>query len=398
MRKLFLLLLLLPVGMFAQFSTVATAIVNGTGLPATCSPLQGKVFFVKAGAGVGATGTPYYCSAVNTWTSMSGSGGSPGGSNTQLQYNNSSSFGGVSDLTYVSHTLTLGASGILNVSAGKIVLPSSIAGSGISVNTVGGTSVLTFDSAVLAGTYFALAGNNAITASSGANICTPSASLACLVLIPTAIPSSPAAGSLNVDASGWFAWNPDANSGHWKYAVAAASAQDLTLLSTGIMKVTTTTGAVSSVATTGSGSVVLATSPMLVTPALGTPTALVLTNATGLPSTSVLPTTLATGTSVSLPSTREYYVCTSTCTVTPPVPAAGSGEFCVRNTNNVSTVITLAAIGSSARYETQAKTGYGTAGTGTFVSGGAIGDQVCLVGLDSTHYLIWSINGTWTAN
>jgi hypothetical protein len=38
-----------------------------------------------------------------------------------------------------------------------------------------------------------------------------------------------------------------------------------------------------SVATTGSGDVVLATSPTLVTPALGTPTALVLTNATGLP-------------------------------------------------------------------------------------------------------------------
>jgi hypothetical protein len=36
-------------------------------------------------------------------------------------------------------------------------------------------------------------------------------------------------------------------------------------------------------ASTGSGSVVLATSPTLVTPALGTPSALVLTNATGLP-------------------------------------------------------------------------------------------------------------------
>jgi hypothetical protein len=35
--------------------------------------------------------------------------------------------------------------------------------------------------------------------------------------------------------------------------------------------------------TTGSGAVVLATSPTLVTPALGTPSALVLTNATGLP-------------------------------------------------------------------------------------------------------------------
>lgn len=44
--------------------------------------------------------------------------------------------------------------------------------------------------------------------------------------------------------------------------------------------------AISAASTTGSGSVVLATSPTLVTPALGTPSALVLTNATGLPLTS----------------------------------------------------------------------------------------------------------------
>lgn len=41
-------------------------------------------------------------------------------------------------------------------------------------------------------------------------------------------------------------------------------------------------------AVTGSGSPVLATSPTLVTPALGTPSALVLTNATGLPNGSVI--------------------------------------------------------------------------------------------------------------
>ena len=46
--------------------------------------------------------------------------------------------------------------------------------------------------------------------------------------------------------------------------------------------------AASAASTTGSGSVVLATSPTLVTPALGTPSALVLTNATGLPGSSVV--------------------------------------------------------------------------------------------------------------
>jgi hypothetical protein len=44
-----------------------------------------------------------------------------------------------------------------------------------------------------------------------------------------------------------------------------------------------TVNATSLASSTGSGAVVLATSPTLVTPALGTPSALVLTNATGLP-------------------------------------------------------------------------------------------------------------------
>jgi hypothetical protein len=41
---------------------------------------------------------------------------------------------------------------------------------------------------------------------------------------------------------------------------------------------------------------------------------------------------------------------------------------------------------------------YGTAGTGTAVSGGAVGDKLCLVGLDATHYLVGSYLGTWTMN
>lgn len=46
---------------------------------------------------------------------------------------------------------------------------------------------------------------------------------------------------------------------------------------------TLTSGVLSTTATTGSGSVVLASSPTLVTPALGVPTSVTLTNATGLP-------------------------------------------------------------------------------------------------------------------
>jgi hypothetical protein len=118
---------------------------------------------------------------------------------------------------------------------------------------------------------------------------------------------------------------------------------------------------------------------------------------TGTCTLSSLATKLTTGTSVTLTAPRGYFVCTTTCTVTPPVPAAGY-EFCVMNDDNVSTVITMAALGSSALYENTARTGYGTAGTGTFVSGGAVGDKICLLGRDATHYLSVSYVGTWIAN
>ena len=70
--------------------------------------------------------------------------------------------------------------------------------------------------------------------------------------------------------------------------------QAIGLLASGIMRVETTTGAVTSLTTsadiianisdeTGSGALVFATSPTFVTPLLGTPTSGVFTNCTGLP-------------------------------------------------------------------------------------------------------------------
>ena len=108
-------------------------------------------------------------------------------------------------------------------------------------------------------------------------------------------------------------------------------------------------------------------------------------------------TPLSIGTTVSLTGPRQYVVCTSTCTITPPPPVAGY-EFCVENDDNVTTVITFAALGSGARYENTARSAYGTAGTGTLISGGAVGDKVCILGRDATHYLTQTFTGTWTAS
>lgn len=105
----------------------------------------------------------------------------------------------------------------------------------------------------------------------------------------------------------------------------------------------------------------------------------------------------APGTTCTFSGSSTFCVCTNTCTITVPVPAAGD-QFCALNDDNVATVITLSAIGSSSRYENTARTAYGTAGTGTLVSGGAVKDSVCIIGRDSTHYLTTNFVGTWTAN
>jgi hypothetical protein len=153
-------------------------------------------------------------------------------------------------------------------------------------------------------------------------------------------------------------------------------------------------------ATTGTGSMVQATSPTLVTPALGTPASGVGTNITSIPNANVLGVTTGSGTTHTMGGAngpREYWYCTGTCSVTMPVPAAGQ-EYCIANNIAVTSVITMLGIGSSARYPKTDSSAYGTAGTGTMVSGGAAGDKICLVGLDSTHFNLGSYAGTWTVN
>lgn len=93
----------------------------------------------------------------------------------------------------------------------------------------------------------------------------------------------------------------------------------------------------------------------------------------------------------------EIFVCTSTCAITPPTPVAGY-QFCVENDATVSTVITMFGVTGVFYQKAVAPgspNGYGSSG-GTMTSGGAVGDLVCLVGRDSTHYLVPSFGGTWT--
>jgi hypothetical protein len=117
-----------------------------------------------------------------------------------------------------------------------------------------------------------------------------------------------------------------------------------------------------------------------------------------IPATAVPAVAVPTpGTSITLAAPSGFAICTGTCTVSVPVPAAGY-QFCILNDDNVSTAITLSALGSSAQYENSARTAYGTAGTGTLVLSAAPANMVCIVGRDSTHYLTTNYVGTVTVN
>ena len=82
---------------------------------------------------------------------------------------------------------------------------------------------------------------------------------------------------------------------------------------------------------TGSGALVFATSPTLVTPILGTPTSGTLTNCTGLPQTSVAETTIKaeTGTTYApvLSDHRKYITLTNASAIAVTIPANASVAF-----------------------------------------------------------------------
>jgi len=172
-----------------------------------------------------------------TWAAGGGGGGgSPGGSNTQVQFNDSGSFGGDTGFTYDKTTDAV-TIGVASTSTGALKLANASSA-------------------------------NLVTVQSGNN------SAAWSMTLPTSAGTN--GYLLQTDGSGNTSW-------------VTPPATGLTVGSTAISGGTSgrilydNAGTLGEKTVTGTGDVVLATSPTLVTPALGTPSAVTLTNATGLP-------------------------------------------------------------------------------------------------------------------
>lgn len=211
----------------------------------------------------------------------------------------------------------------------------------------------------------------------------------------------------------------------------------------------TATTVTSSKATTGSGNVVLATSPTLVTPTLGAAVGTSL----NLGATAVLSTTAQSGTgslcmttscAMTTPSlgaaTATSLLASGIIDGTAPITATtgatatiGAGTFQSGYTFNqnataaAGVTYTLPATVKGAQYcvknsivsgsgapDTGILTVYppassfvilngvintvGGGGTHGVVSGGAAADTACFVAIDSTHWDVWALSGTWSLN
>lgn len=211
----------------------------------------------------------------------------------------------------------------------------------------------------------------------------------------------------------------------------------------------TATTVTSSIATTGSGNVVLATTPTLVTPVIGAATGTSL----NLGATAVLSTTAqsgtgslcmttnctmvtptigaATGTSLlvtgNLDGTAPVTATTGTTAtigagsfksgytfnqeatagagVTYTLPATVKGmQFCVKNSIVSGTgapdtgVLTVYPAASSYVILNGVINTIGGGGTHGVVSTGAAADAACFVAVDATHWDVWALSGSWSLN
>jgi hypothetical protein len=134
-------------------------------------------------------------------------------------------------------------------------------------------------------------------------------------------------------------------------------------------------------------------------PTLSNAPALSMANMTGLTAGQMpaVPVTISTSGAVTDPGgVADYQFNNASGALTFNLPAGVAGQQrCYRNATGKSGAITIAVTTSNAIDLNGAN---GTTTTGTLVSGGALGDAVCLVSDATNHWYAYIQKGTWTNN
>lgn len=335
------------------------------------------------------------CNA-GTWATISG-GGSPGGTNNQIQYRiDATTFGG---FTMSGDCTLVVATGVITCTSGGSVSGSGAAargafwssssaltssgnwtyaaGSGHTLiqgaNNTDAFNIKRFTDTSPTGYYFRgrNAADNADVASIGVD-----GAISTAAGITTGVGSGAAgygwstAGTAPTLLANSWTWTSDTTAPALgaRYVYPTASG-------TGFMLATNSAGVhtISHVASTGSGNVVLAMSPTLTTPNLGTPSAAVLTNATGLPEGGLAFTDITTnnastakhGFAPKYPNDATKYL-DGTGAYTVPAGSGGGGAGATLFSTTASTTVTA----TSATTLIGAVTGSTTAPVNTFAAGG----------------------------
>jgi hypothetical protein len=244
----------------------------------------------------------YFLNGLGAWAIPSGGGG--GGGQTSLTATGMTITGTNTTSTTISASYTTGASGLATIYINGLTFTDHDANPAFYVttgticaasgscstawnSTNAGFSLATTDTATIAYTtgasYLAIAGGTM----TGELYTAPSTSVTAGLNLggSGATPISPANGDVWITTSGMYARINGVTVGPFSAGGLAVGTTTIAGGTNGSIEYNNS-GVLGELATTGSGSVVRATSPTLVTPALGTPASVTLTNATGLPLTS----------------------------------------------------------------------------------------------------------------